>query len=425
MFESKCNEIIFPFNKKSNFYWKLFVIISLLGFSFGLYSLYITLTNGIGTWGNNNNIAWGFAITNFVWWIGIGHAGTFISAILLIFRQEWRISISRIAEATTIFAIICATLFPVFHLGRPWLFYWVFPLGNNFGPLWINFNSPLTWDAIAIITYFTVSLIFFYLGLIPDLALIGKIKNSKFFKTLSLGWSNSTIQWKNLNYALLLLASIATPLVISVHSIVSLDFAVSIKAGWKSTIFPIYFVFGAIFSGFAMVQLIILFVRKLLNLKNYISEFHIKKVNLMLLYFSLIIGFCYFIEIFEGLISSDENLKNVLINKINGHYSFIFILMVVFNFVLPQFFWIKKLQTNILFSVFVSLCILIGMWLERFYIIVNTLSYSDLSNNFTPFCPTIIDIGLMIGSLGFFFLLFLLFIRYFPVITIYEQKTIK
>jgi Ni/Fe-hydrogenase subunit HybB-like protein len=385
------------------------------------------IATGIGIWGLNNSVGWAFDITNFVFWIGIGHAGTLISAILLLFRQKWRTSINRSAEAMTIFAVMCAGLFPLLHMGRPWDAFFIFPyFPNQHGPLWVNFRSPLVWDVFAISTYFTISLVFWYLGLIPDLATlrdraVGKIKKLV-FGALSLGWNGSHRTWSRYEIVSLVLAGLATPLVLSVHSIVSMDFATSLLPGWHTTIFPPYFVAGAIYSGFGMVLMLLILTRQTMNLQRYITMRHLDSMAKVLLLTGSIVGFAYATEFFSAWYGGNIYERYHFINRATGPYAFGFYLMVLCNLLAPQLFWFKKIRNSVGLLFIVSILVNIGMWFERFIIIVVSLHRAFLPSGWGMFYPTVVDIGILIGSFGLFFTLFLLFIRFLPMIAMWEVK---
>jgi len=417
-----------PIEDKPNKYWWMAFGLSLAIFLWWLLSVTYTIGTGIGVWGLNKTIGWAWDITNFVWWVGIGHAGTLISAILLLFRQKWRLSINRSAEAMTIFAVICAASFIVVHMGRPWVAYWPFPFANQFGSLWINFNSPLVWDVFAISTYFSVSLVFWYTGLIPDFAIVrdrAKTKFRKFCYTiLSFGWVGSAKNWKRFEEVSLVLAGLATPLVLSVHSVVSMDFATSLIPGWHATIFPPYFVAGAIFSGFAMVQTLLLITRKVLNLEDYITMYHIDMMNRIILITGSIVGCAYLTEFFIAWYSGVEYEQYTFINRATGPYWWAYATMMTCNVVSPQLFWSTKLRNNLFVTFFLSIIVNIGMWFERFVIIVTSLHRDYVPSSWNMFHPTWVEIGLFIGSIGLFFVPFLLFTRFFPVIAMSELKTI-
>lgn len=409
--------------------WLLGIAISLGFLAIGAYALGMTLWEGIGMWGLNKTIGWAWDITNFVWWVGIGHAGTLISAVLLLFRQRWRMSINRAAEAMTIFAVICAALFPVIHMGRPWLgFYWALPLPNTFGSLWVNFNSPLLWDVFAISTYFTVSLVFWYIGLVPDFATIrdrAKGPISKFaYGALSLGWNGSTRTWEHYETVALVLAGLATPLVLSVHTIVSFDFATSVIPGWHTTIFPPYFVAGAIFSGFAMVMTLMLITRKVYKLEDYVTMTHIELMNIIIMVTGSIVGIAYITELFMAWYSGVPYEQYAFINRALGPYSWAYWTMMTCNVISPQVFWFKKVRTSIAASFVLSIVVNVGMWFERFVIIVTSLHRDYLPSSWAMFTPTLYDIGVYLFTFGLFFTLFLMFAKFFPVINMAEVKSI-
>ena len=413
---------------KPNIRWGIALAISLFFLGVFIYSVYRTLWFGIGEWGLNKTVDWAWDITNFVWWVGIGHAGTLISAILLLFRQKWRSSINRAAEAMTIFAVICAAMFPVLHMGRPWLAYWVLPLPNTFGSLWANFNSPLLWDVFAISTYFTVSLVFWYLGLVPDFATIrdrakGPIA-SRAYALLSLGWTGSAKHWSRYETVSLILAGVSTPLVLSVHTIVSMDFATSVIPGWHTTIFPPYFVAGAIFSGFAMVLTLMLITRDVFKLKDYITIEHIESMNKVIILTGSIVGVAYITEFFIAWYSGVEYEQYAFINRATGPYWWAYWSMMTCNVITPQLFWFRKIRRSVVLTFIISIFVNIGMWFERFVIIVTSLHRDFLPSSWVMFYPTIIDVGIFVGTLGLFFTLFLLFAKYFPVINMFEVKAI-
>lgn len=382
------------------------------------------LFEGIGIWGNNQPVSWAFDIVNFVFWVGIGHAGTLISAILFLFRQKWRTSINRFAEAMTIFAVICALLFPSIHVGRAWLLYWVMPLPNQMS-MWPNFRSPLLWDMFAVGTYFTCSLLFWYVGLIPDLATLRDRATTKIRKIaygiFALGWHGGNTQWKHYELAYLILAGISTPLVLSVHSIVSTDFATSVLPGWHTTIFPPYFVAGAIFSGFAMVMTLALIARKIYKLENYITMNHLEKMNKIMLVTGMMVGYSYGCEFFVAWYSGNPYEQFAFINRAFGPYWWAYWTMITCNVVVPQLFWSKRLRTNLIVMFVVSILINVGMWFERFVILL-TLTRDFLPSSWGWYWPTIWDGMTMVGSFGLFFTLFLLFLRFLPMISMAEVK---
>lgn len=409
--------------------WMLAMAVSLALLLAGGYAVAITLWDGIGMWGLNKTVGWAWDITNFVWWVGIGHAGTLISAVLLLFRQRWRMSINRASEAMTIFAVICAAMFPVLHMGRPWLgFYWALPLPNTFGSLWVNFNSPLLWDVFAISTYFSVSLVFWYIGLIPDFATIrdrAKNKISKaIYGALSFGWTGGAKTWSHYETVSLVLAGLATPLVLSVHTIVSFDFATSVIPGWHTTIFPPYFVAGAIFSGFAMVLSLLLVTRKVYKLEDYITIQHIELMNIIIIVTGSIVGIAYITEFFIAWYSGVEAEQYAFINRATGPYWWAYWSMMTCNVISPQLFWFKKIRTNLAATFIISIIVNIGMWFERFVIIVTSLHRDFLPSSWAMFYPTMYDIGVYVFTFGLFFTAFFLFAKFFPVINMAEVKSI-
>ena len=408
--------------------WKLGMAISLATLGIGAYATFYLLWNGIGVWGLNKTVGWAWDITNFVWWVGIGHAGTLISAILLLFRQKWRMSINRAAEAMTIFAVICAACFPGLHMGRLWLgFYWALPLPNTFGSLWVNFNSPLLWDVFAISTYFTVSLVFWYIGLIPDFATIRDRASGirkAIYGALSFGWTGGAKTWARYETVALILAGLATPLVLSVHTIVSFDFATSVIPGWHTTIFPPYFVAGAIFSGFAMVLTLMLVARAMFKLEDYITIYHIELMNIVIIITGSIVGIAYITELFIAWYSGVEAEWYAFFNRVQGPYWWAYWTMMTCNVISPQLFWIKKIRTSIVATFILSIIVNIGMWFERFVIIVTSLHRDYLPSSWAMFYPTIYDLGEYIFTFGLFFTAFLLFAKFFPVINMAEVKSI-
>ncbi|MFH6982412.1 NrfD/PsrC family molybdoenzyme membrane anchor subunit [Marinoscillum sp. 108] len=409
--------------------WLFAMAISLGTLTIGAYAVAMTLWEGIGMWGLNKTVGWAWDITNFVWWVGIGHAGTLISAILLLFRQRWRMSINRAAEAMTIFAVICAAMFPVLHMGRPWLgFYWALPLPNTFGSLWVNFNSPLLWDVFAISTYFSVSLVFWYIGLIPDFATIRDRATNKVsaavYGALSFGWDGAAKTWSRYETVALVLAGLATPLVLSVHTIVSFDFATSVIPGWHTTIFPPYFVAGAIFSGFAMVLTLLLITRKVYKLEDYITIQHIELMNIVIIITGSIVGVAYITEFFMAWYSGVEAEQYAFINRATGPYWWAYASMMTCNVISPQLFWFKKIRTNLAATFVISIIVNIGMWFERFVIIVTSLHRDFLPSSWAMFYPTMYDVGVYVFTFGLFFTAFFLFAKFFPVINMAEVKSI-
>lgn len=421
-------DVAAPVEGKANKAWWIVFSISLIALLWGIGCIIYTISTGIGTWGLNKTVGWAWDITNFVWWVGIGHAGTLISAVLLLFRQKWRMAINRSAEAMTIFSVIQAGLFPIIHMGRPWLAYWVLPIPNQFGSLWVNFNSPLLWDVFAISTYLSVSLVFWWTGLLPDFAMIRdravKPFQKRVYSILSFGWSGRAKDWQRFEEVSLVLAGLATPLVLSVHTIVSFDFATSVIPGWHTTIFPPYFVAGAVFSGFAMVNTLLIIMRKVSNLEDYITVQHIELMNIVIMITGSIVGVAYITELFIAWYSGVEYEQYAFLNRATGPYWWAYWSMMTCNVFSPQFMWFKKLRTSIMFSFIISIVVNIGMWFERFVIIVTSLHRDYLPSSWTMFSPTFVDIGIFIGTIGFFFVLFLLYARTFPVIAQAEVKTI-
>ncbi len=412
--------------------WWMAFGVSLALLVYGAYCCWMLLWNGVGVWGLNKTVGWAWDITNFVWWVGIGHAGTLISAILLLFRQRWRMSINRAAEAMTIFAVICAASFPAFHMGRLWLgFYWALPLPNAFGSLWVNFNSPLLWDVFAISTYFSVSLVFWYMGLIPDFAVIrdravvaGNKTRASIYNALSFGWDGAARTWSRYESVALILAGLSTPLVLSVHTIVSMDFATSVVPGWHTTIFPPYFVAGAIFSGFAMVLTLLLITRKVFKLEDYITIYHIELMNIIIIITGSIVGVAYITELFIAWYGQVPAEQYAFYNRALGPYWWAYASMMACNVVSPQLFWFKKIRTSLVATFVLSIIVNIGMWFERFVIIVTSLHRDYLPSSWTMFHPTMYDIGEYLFTFGIFFTAFLLFAKFFPVINMAEVKSI-
>mgnify|MGYP000164736432 FL=1 len=424
-------DIAFPVEGKANKYWWILFSLSLVLFLWGVVSMAYTIGTGIGAWGLNKTVNWAWDITNFVWWIGIGHAGTLISAVLLLFRQKWRMSINRSAEAMTIFGVAQAALFPLIHMGRPWLAYYVFPIPNQFGSLWVNFNSPLLWDVFAISTYFSVSVVFWYIGLIPDFAMLRDRMSAKtapmkkqLYSFLSFGWSGKAKHWQRFEEVSLVLAGLATPLVFSVHSIVSMDFATSIIPGWHTTIFPPYFVLGALFSGFAMVETLLIIMRKVVNMEAYITIKHIEYMNIIILLTGSLVGTAYITELFMSWYSGVEFEQYAFLNRATGPYWWAYAIMMTCNVLTPQLYWISSIRKSFVATFILSIFVNIGMWFERFVIIVTSLHRDYLPSAWTMFSPTFIDIGIYLGTIGFFFVLFLLYARTFPVIAQAELKSI-
>ncbi len=390
-----------------------------------MYSLAVLLVVGVGVWGVNVPVAWGFAIVNFVWWIGIGHAGTLISAILLLLRQQWRTSINRFAEAMTLFAVAAAGIFPLVHVGRPWLAYWLFPYPNTMG-LWPQFRSPLVWDVFAVSTYGTISLVFWYVGLIPDFATMrdraARPVVKMIYGALSMGWRGSALHWHRYETAYLLLAGLATPLVISVHTVVSLDFAVSVVPGWHVTIFPPYFVAGAIFSGFAMVLTLTIPLRKAYGLEDFITTRHLDNMAKIVLATGLIVAYGYIMEIYMGFYSTNQYEVAMLMNRFKGPYALAYAALILCNILTPQLLWFQTIRQWPLVLFIISIVVNVGMWLERFVIVVTSLHRDYLPSSWGMFYPTIYDWGVYVGSIGLFFCLLFLFIRVLPMISVFEMR---
>ncbi|MSU41678.1 MAG: hydrogenase [Pedosphaera sp.] len=420
-------------------WWWYAFIPSFLIATVGFASIGYLITTGVGVWGLNNPVMWGWAIVNFVWWIGIGHAGTLISAILFLLRQKWRTSINRTAEAMTIFAVMCAGIFPAIHVGRVWLVWYPLPIPNA-NDIWPQFRSPLLWDVFAVSTYFTVSLLFWYMGLIPDLAtirdrlrlqaqhltgpaaqFINKAKQAV-YGFFALGWTGSNRHWSHYEKAYLLLAGLSTPLVLSVHSIVSFDFAVSQVPGWHTTIFPPYFVAGAIFSGFGMVLTLMIPLRSLFKLEEIITERHIELMCKVTLATGSIVGYAYGMEFFIAWYGGNPYELYAFKNRAFGPYWWAYWIMVSCNVISPQFFWFKKIRTNMVAVFVLSIFVNIGMWFERFVIVVTSLHRDFLPSNWGYYSPTLMDVLTYVGTMGFFMTLFLLFIRFLPLIAISEVK---
>ena len=380
---------------------------------------------GVGIWGIEIPVGWGFAIINFVWWIGIGHAGTLISAILLLFKQTWRNSINRFAEAMTLFAVACAGMFPLLHMGRPWLAYWMFPYPSSMG-VWPQFRSPLVWDVFAVSTYFTISLVFWYVGLVPDLATMREeAKNpwtKRVYGVLSLGWRGSARHWKRYESLYILLAGISTPLVLSVHTVVSFDFAISVLPGWHTTIFPPYFVAGAIYSGFAMVLVLAIPIRKYYGLENMITMRHLQNAAKVMLATGLIVAYGYFFEAFIGLYSGSTYERFMIHNRWFGPYAMFYWSLILFNILTPQLLWWPKVRSNIRALFGISLIVLLGMWLERFVIIITSLHRDFLPSSWGHYAPTRWDYATYFGTIGFFTMAIYIFVRILPAISIFEMR---
>jgi molybdopterin-containing oxidoreductase family membrane subunit len=393
----------------------------------GLSLIGYTIATGIGVWGNNIPVAWAFDIINFVFWVGIGHAGTLISAILLLFRARWRNAISRFSEAMTIFAVICATLFPLIHVGRPWLDFWLFPYPNQRG-IWPNFRSPLLWDVFAVNTYFLVSLLFWFLGLVPDLASLRDRTASRIrkfvYSVLCLGWRGAASHWQHYERAYLVIAGLATGLVLSVHSVVSFDFAVSLVPGWHMTIFPPYFVTGAIFAGFAMVVMALVVVRTTMHVENLITEYHLDVMNKVILTCSCLMGYAYILEGFTAWYSMNPYIHHIFIQYLFGTYWWTGWLTISCNILIPQLLWFRTIRRSYAGMIFVSVAVTVGMWFERFVIIVSSLHQDYLPSAWHIYKPTLVDCGILLGSFGLFFTLVLLFARVLPIIATTEMKIV-
>ncbi len=411
-------------NKPPSMWWGVFAFTSLLASMLGICVGYLFIA-GTGTWGLNNPVAWGWAIVNFVFWVGIGHAGTLISAILYLFRQRWRTGINRSAEAMTIFAVICAGLFPGIHVGRVWLAFYLAPQPNQMD-MWPQFRSPLLWDVFAVNTYFLVSLLFWYMGMVPDLATMRDRAQTKVrqiaYGIFSLGWRGSNRAWHRYERAYLILAALATPLVLSVHSVVSFDFAISQIPGWHTTIFPPYFVAGAIFSGFAMVLTLLIPCRLIFGLQDFITVRHVENMNKIILATGTIVGYAYGTEFFIAWYSGNPVEQFAFINRAFGHYAWAYWIMIGCNVLSPQLFWIKRFRTSLVWTFIASIFVNIGMWFERFVIIVTSLSADFLPSSWDYYSPTWVDIWTFIGSFGLFGTLFLLFTRFIPMVAIAEVK---
>ena len=408
---------------------KYFIALSISGSLLMLGAIFLGFSfyYGTGLWGNNQPVGWALPIVNFVFWVGIGHAGTLISAILFLLRQKWRTGIARFAEAMTIFAVMCAGIFPIIHTGRPWLAGYLLPYPNQHS-LWVNFTSPLLWDVFAVSTYFTVSLVFWYVGLIPDFATLRDRATSKIKKSIysifSLGWRHSNRHWTHYEKAYMLLAGFATPLVLSVHTIVSFDFAVSILPGWHTTIFPPYFVAGAIFSGFAMVVTVLVFVRKIFDLEHIITLDHLEKMNKIILATGMMVGYAYGMEFFIAWYSGVQAEQFVFINRAFGPYAWAYWIMVSCNVIFPQLFWFKKIRRSIPIMMVIVILVNVGMWFERFVITVTSLSRDFLPSSWAYYKPTMFDLGILLGSFGLFFTLVILFTKSLPVVSISEVKAV-
>lgn len=390
-----------------------------------LYAVTYLLFVGTGIWGINVPIGWGFAIVNFVWWVGIGHAGTLISAILLLLRQKWRTSINRFAEAMTLFAVACAGMFPLLHMGRPWLAYWMFPLPNPMGT-WPQFRSPLVWDVFAVSTYATVSLLFWFVGLIPDLATLrDRAKNRAsriIYGVLAMGWRGSAVHWYRYETASLLLAGLATPLVVSVHTVVSFDFATAVIPGWHTTIFPPYFVAGAIYSGFAMVMTLAIPIRLFYKLEDFITMRHLDNMAKILVATGMIVAYGYMTEAFMAFYSGNQYERYMILNRMTGPYAFFYWSLILCNIAIPQALWSKRVRNNVPALFVISLIINVGMWLERFIIVVTSLHRDFLPSSWGMYYPTRWDVATYVGTIGLFLALLFLFLRFLPMISIFEMR---
>jgi Ni/Fe-hydrogenase subunit HybB-like protein len=423
-------DIIGPVEAAPTRLWWIGFLISVACLIFGIWSVTEQVIYGVGQWNLQRTVGWGWDITNFVWWVGIGHAGTLISAILLLFRQGWRTGVNRAAEAMTIFAVMCAGQFPIWHMGRVWLCFFIMPYPNTRGPVWPNFNSALMWDVFAISTYFTVSLLFWYSGLIPDIATVrdrAKLKWRKLmYGVLSFGWTGSTKHWQRTEALALVLAGLSTPLVLSVHTIVSFDFATSVIPGWHTTIFPPYFVAGAIFSGFAMVQTLLVVSRRVLKLEDYITIEHIETMNKVIVLTGSIVGIAYLTELFISFYSQNKfEWWAFAQNRVNlfSPYGWAYYIMMGCNVLSPQIFWFKKMRRNLTVTFFMSVLVNVGMWFERFVIIVTSIYRDYLPSSWaTYYAPSLWEVGFFIGTVGLFFTCYFLFAKFFPVVAVWEIR---
>ncbi|HTU45229.1 MAG TPA: NrfD/PsrC family molybdoenzyme membrane anchor subunit [Bryobacteraceae bacterium] len=423
----KISDVVYLPWKRTPKKWMVGAFIAFCFVNLLMLAMGVLFMKGVGIWGVNIPIGWGFAIINFVWWIGIGHAGTLISAILFLLKQDWRTSINRFSEAMTLFAVACAGMFPILHLGRPWLAYWLFPYPNSMW-LWPQPRSPLEWDVFAVSTYGTVSLVFWYIGLIPDLASMRdnapRLWTQRIYGVLSLGWRGSAIHWHRYQKAYLLLAGLSTPLVLSVHTIVSFDFAISILPGWHTTIFPPYFVAGAIYSGFAMVLTLIIPLRAWYNMRDLITMRHIEAAAKVMLGTGLIVAYGYAMEAFFAWYSGDKYESFMYWNRITGPYGFTYALLILCNIALPQALWSRRVRRNVVLVWIISIIVNIGMWLERFVIVVTSLHRDFLPSSWGIYIPTKWDWATYTGTLGFFMFLIFLFVRLLPSISIFEVREV-
>ena len=424
------NQVLASQETKAPLWWYFAMFVFSVMFLAGVWAIAMTIKEGIGLWGNNNNVAWGWAIINFVWWIGIGHAGTAFSIFLLVLRQRWRTSINRAAEAMTVFAVLAAGLFPMIHMGRIWNAFFIFPYPNTRGPLWVNFNSPLFWDVVAISTYLFTSAAFWYLGMLPDLATVRDRSKSKIKRQIyhiaSFGWVGSAKSWLRYEVTAVIVGGVAAPLVIAVHSIVSMDFATSVFPGWHTTIFPPYFVVGAIFSGFAMVLTLMIIIKVAFHLGDFVTEDHLDAIGRILTFVSLIMGSSYATEVFLAWYSGLEGeMFTFFHNRVTGDYAFQFWAMVTCNAIIPQLFWFKKVRRSLLMLFIISIIINIGMWFERFNIVVTSLSKDFLPANWVEYHATNTEILIYLGTLGLFGVGVLLFIRFIPMMAMNELKMVN
>ena len=423
-------EINSPLYQRPKMWWLAGMGISSVLMLLGFWAMYVTVAEGIGTWGVNNTVGWGWAIINFVWWIGIGHAGTAFSIFLLILRQEWRSSINRAAEAMTVVAVGCAAIFPALHMGRVWDAFYIIPYPNTRGPLWVNYNSPLFWDFMAISAYLLISASFWFLGMIPDFATIRDTTTSKVKKAVygffAMGWRGSAGEWKRYEGLSFVLGGIAAVLVVSVHSIVSTDFAVSVEPGWHTTLFPPYFVVGAIFSGFAMVMTLMVIIRKVYKLQDFITNRHLDNVAKILVFISLIMGTAYLTEVFIAWYSANEyEMFTFFRNRITGEYTFQFWAMFICNALIPQLMWFKKIRHNLNIVFVIALLINFGMWFERFNIVITSLAKDYLPSAWASYSPTFVEVAVFLGTIGIFLAGVLLFFRYIPMIAVHEVKMVN
>ncbi len=428
-FSQITDELLAPLERKPALWWYGAMTIGTLALLYGVWAFYITLSQGVGSWGLTNSVAWGWDIINFVWWIGIGHAGTAFTIFFLIFRQRWAGSINRTAEAMTVFAVMCAAMFPLIHMGRPWLAFFILPYPSD-RQVWVNFTSPLFWDVLAISTYLITSIMLWYLGMVPDLATIGQRTKNKlgkaFYGFFSLGWNGSLYTYNHYETLMKILGGLAAPLVISVHTIVALDFAVSVIPGWHATILPPYFFVGAIFSGFAMVLTMMIVFRKIFNLSDFITEKHFDNIANVLKYGSLVIGLAYATELFMAWYSGVEyEIYTFFHARVDGTWSVAFWIMVISNAVIPQAFWFRQARRNLAILFVISIIINVGMWFERYIIMVSSLAQSYLPSSWTGYEPTAVDIGIFVGTFGIFICGMMLFVRYIPIIAVNELKPIS